>query len=391
MTGSLNVTTIGLCFAAILFIAVLISGLARRTVLSTAGLFLGAGFLLGGGALSLIQLSGDHEFVRIVAELALFSVLFTDGMHAGFADLRQAWRLPGRALILGMPLTFAVVALLARYVAGLDWPHSLLIGAVLAPTDPVFAAALIGRPEVPQRVRHLLNVESGLNDGLALPVVIILIGLAGHRDAHPLTLLAEVGLGIAVGFAVALAAVLLTRLSGFEATAKYEPFSAFAVALLVLTICAATHANMFLGAFTAGVTIATFGPELKESFQHLGEEITELLKLLAVFVFAALLSLETLAAPGWQGWVFAILVLVLARPMALLVALTHSPLTLGERLAVAWFGPKGFASVVYAIIVLGSGVPLAHQVFALSALAVALSILAHSSTDVLVARRFQQQ
>ncbi|MEV4477382.1 cation:proton antiporter [Nonomuraea sp. NPDC049504] len=389
MNGPSDIVIIGLCFAVVLFAAVLISGLARRTVLSTAALFLVAGFVLGGGGVSILELSGDHSGVRTVTELALFSVLFTDGMHTGFGDLRRAWRLPGRALILGMPLTFAMVALLGRYVAGLDWPHAFLLGAVLAPTDPVFAAAVIGRPEVPHRVRHLLNVESGLNDGLALPVVLVLVGLAGHRDAHVLTLLTEVGAGVVVGLVVASAAVLVLRFSGLRVTSKYQPFSALAVALLVLTICSATHANLFLGAFTAGVTVATAGPELKESFQQLGEQIAELLKLLSVFVFAALLTVDSLTAPGWRGWLFALLVLALARPMALLLVLTRSPLDRYERFSVAWFGPKGFASVVYAVIVLGSGIPLAGEVFALTALAVTLSILAHSSTDVLVARRFR--
>ncbi len=98
--------------------------------------------------------------MRELAELALFSVLFTDGMRTGVGDQRTAWRLPGRALILGMPLTFGITALLAHLVAGLPCLESMLVGAVLAPTDPVFASAIVGRPEVPQRLRRLLNVEN---------------------------------------------------------------------------------------------------------------------------------------------------------------------------------------------------------------------------------------
>lgn len=116
----------------------------------------------------------------MLAELALFSVLFTDGQRIGVRDLTLAWKLPGRALLLGMPLTFLVTGVLAVVVAGLPWPEALLVAAVLAPTDPVFAAAIVGREEVPGRMRHLLNVESGLNDGLALPVVLVLLGRSGR-------------------------------------------------------------------------------------------------------------------------------------------------------------------------------------------------------------------
>lgn len=100
-------------------------------------------------------------------------------MRVGFKDLRSAWRLPGRALLFGLPLTLALTAVFAHYIVGLPWLESLLLGAILAPTDPVFAAAIVGREEVPGRLRHLLNVESGVNDGLALPFVLVLLALTG--------------------------------------------------------------------------------------------------------------------------------------------------------------------------------------------------------------------
>src|SRR5665648_609208 len=129
-----------LCFAALLLVAVLISERANRTVLSTAVLFLLGGFVLGKGMLGVIDIRTGDPLVAGLAELALFSVLFTDGMRVGVADLRSAWRLPGRALLLGLPLTLVITAGAAHYVAGLPWLHSFLMGAILAPTDPVFAA-----------------------------------------------------------------------------------------------------------------------------------------------------------------------------------------------------------------------------------------------------------
>ncbi|GAA3742616.1 NhaP-type Na+/H+ or K+/H+ antiporter [Spinactinospora alkalitolerans] len=378
-----------LAFAVVLFAAVLVSEIAHRTVLSTAVLFLVAGFVLGDGVLGFIPLSQGTETVRQLAEFALFAVLFTDGMRLNFKQLRTQWRLPGRALGIGMPITFALIALLAHYLVGLNWLEAFLIAAVLSPTDPVFAAALVSREKVPQRVRHLLNVESGLNDGLALPVVLVLLALAANESPHPAALAGELALGIAVGVGLSYLAIVVQRLPLLSATARYGPLGAFAIGLAVLGLCSLTHANMFLGAFTAGVTIATASEETKAAFDHFGELVAELLKLAALLVFGAVMSPAFLADIPLSGWVFAVLVLVLARPVALLTALVGSDLGRDERLAVAWFGPKGFASVVYGLLVLHSGLAASNEVFHLVALAIAISILAHSSTDILIVRRFE--
>jgi NhaP-type Na+/H+ or K+/H+ antiporter len=313
-------------------------------------------------------------------------------MRVGWADLRAAWRLPGRALGWGLPLTLAVTAVLAHFVAGLDWSEALLIGAILAPTDPVFAAALVGNDKVPARLRHLLNVESGINDGLALPFVVLFLAVAaGSDDLHLADLGLELGIGLAIGVFLPLGAILLERSRLFAASTQYEPLNAVAIGLLVLAVGKATHGNLFLAAFAAGITVATFGPRQRESFEHFGELVAELLKLAALLVFGALISVDFLGDIPWTGWVFAVLALVVARPLALLVSFLGSRLALREQAAAMWFGPKGFASVVYGLLVLESGIPAADQVFHLVALTIVLSILAHSSTDVLVARAFDER
>ena len=379
-------------FAAVLLLAVLISSLAHRTILSTAVLFLAAGFLLGEETLGVLSLQPGSPIVATLAELALFAVLFTDGMRIGWADLRSAWRLPGRALGWGLPLTLLGTALLARYVAGLDWPEALLIGAVLAPTDPVFAAALVGNRRVPARLRHLLNVESGVNDGLALPFVVLFLTLASDsRQLHLGALASELALGVAIGVTVPVAAILAERTRFFAASTKYEPLNAVAIGLLVLALGKITHGNLFLAAFAAGVTVATFGPRQRDAFEQFGELGAELLKLAALLVFGALISVEFLGEFSWTGWVFAVLALLAVRPAALWVSFLGSRLSAREQFAVMWFGPKGFASVVYGLLVLESGIPAADTVFHLVALTIVISILAHSSTDILVARLFDQQ
>lgn len=377
-----------LAFAVVLFVGVLISGVAHRTVLSTAVLFLLAGFVLGEGVTGVLRLRPDDEIVVGLAEVALFSVLYTDGMRVGFTDLRKAWRLPGRALVLGMPLTFGVTAVLAHYVAGLPWMQSLLVGAVLAPTDPVFASAIVGREEVPRRLRSLLNVESGLNDGLALPVVLVLLSMLARDDVSARELLTELALGVFLGVVVPALAVLLIRSRYTSATPLYASLGGLSIGLMVLGIANLTHANLFLAAFTAGITIATLARDVEESFTEFGELVTELFKLAAILVFGALISPAFLGEIPLRGYAFAVLALLLARPVAIFVSLLRSRLPLWEQAVAAWFGPKGFASVVYGLLILEADAPLADEMFHLVALVIFASILAHSSTDVPIAHAF---
>ena len=371
-------------FAVALLVAVLVSAYARRSVLSTAVLFLLTG--VGLGAFGVGGRLDDTDIVRIIAEIALFSVLFTDGMRLGLRDVVGAWRLPGRALLFGMPLTFLGTAALAVWLVDIGWTEGLLIGAALAPTDPVFASAIVGRKEISGRLRHLLNVESGLNDGLALPVVILLLTLAGG-EGEVTAALTEVPLGIAIGVVVPWAVIRLERLRIFRASTPYEPLGGFAIGLLVFALALASHANLFLAAFAAGITVATLSEETVQRFHAFGELVTELVKLGALLVFGLVLDPTFLGEISLSGYVFALLALLLVRPVALAIALAGDPLPVQEKAAAAWFGPKGFASVVYGLLILESGIDGADRLFHLVAVVVAASIVAHSSTDALISSR----
>jgi NhaP-type Na+/H+ or K+/H+ antiporter len=378
-----------LVFAVVLLAAVLLSDLAQRSVLSTAVLFLVAGFLLGPAVGGVLPAGGtEDEVVTELAELALFAVLFTDGMRVGVRQLRSAWRLPGRALLLGMPLVFALTTLAAWGIAGLSLAEAALLGAVLAPTDPVFASAIVGREEVPARLRHLLNVESGVNDGLALPVVLVLLAVLGGESITAGEVGAELAGGVAVGIVVPWLAVRLEASRFLKADEGHRALIVVAVGLLVFALCDVLHANLFLAAFAAGVTLVSIAPRLTAAFHDLGELAAELLKLAALLVFGASISPQFLGEIPFSGWVFALVALLLVRPLALQVALARSALTRPERVVAGWFGPKGFASVVYGLIVAESSIPAADEIFHLTALVIVASMIAHSSTDVAVAHWF---
>ena len=379
-----------LVFASVLFVGVAISGLARRSILSTALLFLVAGVATGQIGVGFLDITSGNRSVAVLTELALFSVLFTDGMRAGLGDLRRAWRLPGRMLLIGMPITFGITTLVARVLIGLPWTESMLVAAALSPTDPVLASAIVGRHEVPVRVRHLLNVESGLNDGLALPIVVVVLDVVADEpfDIARLTL-AMVG-GLAIGAFVPLLAELLLRKVPGVVTERYEALAPVSIGMLVLSIADLTGANVFLAGFAAGSTLATVSPWLREAFSQFGELTTELLKLAALLVFGALLTTQALTDAGFAGLLFAVVTLTLARTVAVAIALAGTGVRGKEFVTVAWFGPKGFASVVYGLLILGAHVRDDQTMFGLIALTVVLSIAAHSSTDVTIADWFRR-
>jgi NhaP-type Na+/H+ or K+/H+ antiporter len=368
-------------FALTLLVAVLLSDLASRSILSAAVLFLVSGFLAGGSVIGAVRL--DSEIVSEVATLALFTTLFTDGMRAGVRDLRQSWRLPGRALLLGLPLSVLATALITHWLAGLGWRSSLLLGAVLAPTDPVFAGALLHQRGIPEGLRHLLNVESGINDGVALPLV---LWLTYQSPGGAVGLALPLVIGIGIGIAVPLLSDRLERSRWLGANEAYHALAGFAVALLVLTIARLAHGNELLGAFAAGVTVISLRPNISQQFREFIGNLASVFKFAGIFIFGALLSPALVRGLGPNDYILALLILVAVRPVTLSVALVGSDLPARERVVAGWFGPKGFASVLYAVMVLQSGVPSAEHLFHVAALVITGSMVLHSSTDVLAAR-----
>lgn len=376
-------------YASTLVVAVYLSGLAQQSILSTTVLFLAAGAALGPGLIGYLPFHEQSAIVPLLTQLALIAVLFTDGLKLDLATLRSGWRLSFRALVLGLPLTLAAIAVAARVLLGLTWLEALLIGAVLSPTDPVFAATIVRRTAVPERLRHLLQVESGLNDGLALPMVMVLLALNRESAPHFVLVALEVGGGVALGLVVPWLFVQGGRLLPMGPSERYLPLGAVAVAALLFTVCHMLGANQYLAEFVGGITLASLDPTRARRFHRLGDPLAELFKLAAVLMFGTLLTASVLNV-GVGPWLFAALCLLLARPAALGLALAGTRLGWRELGTAAWFGPKGFASVAFALLVLQSGGDRAGLLFDRAALVIALSIVLHSSSDVLVSRLFEK-
>jgi NhaP-type Na+/H+ or K+/H+ antiporter len=380
-----------LIFAITLMLAVLISALAQRTVLSTTVLFLAAGVLAGRGVFGALP-GLPAGFLRTLAELALFSVLFTDGMRAGGEPAPARTRaLVVRALVIAMPLTIAGLAAAAHWLLGMSWAAGLLIGAVLSPTDPIFISAIFRYQAVPYRLQRLLNVESGLNDGIALPLVIIFLSVMAAQPAHLGMVALELAGGVGLGIGIPWIGIKLESSRYFGAAGALQPLNAFALGLLVLAVAWPTGANIFLAAFAAGVTVARLSPGARHSFEGFGEGLTELLKLAAILIFGLELAPNLLLPLSWAEVAFILLALAGVRLAAMGVSLWGSVLSRGERWAVGWFGPKGFGSVVYGLMILELGTPLAARLAHLAGLTIMLSIVVYSSTDILVARGFERR
>jgi NhaP-type Na+/H+ or K+/H+ antiporter len=375
-------------YSAVLLVAALVSQRAERTLLSTSVIFLVAGCVFGRAVLGIVDADVGDARVAFLVDAALFAVLFTDGMRVDLAATRQRWRAPAAALALGLPLTIAATAVLARLLTGVPWTSAWLIGALLSPTDPAFAAAIVGRDEIPFRLRDLLNIESGLNDGLALPVVVLLLSIHGPPSTSNLHLALELVGGVAIGLVLPVVAMRLESAKGFAVSDRYEPIIAIGVGLLVFSVTKRTGANAFLGAFTAGVTMRQMNPKLVDAFRDHGEVISELLKLAAVLVFGSFLTTSLLTETTLLGYVFVACALFVVRPLILELVLIGVDLDQRERLAAAWFGPKGLAALAYSLLILKSGTAGAPAIFRVAALVITASMVLHSSTDVLVARRF---
>jgi NhaP-type Na+/H+ or K+/H+ antiporter len=284
-----------------------------------------------------------------------------------------------------MPLTIFGIALVGRYAANMSWLVALLLGAALSPTDPVFVAAIFQIDAVPKRIKRALNVESGLNDGLALTALTILLSAATAKGDSIPSVVWQLALGVAIGVAVPYIGIKVEQTSFFGAVGVFEPLLAVSLAVLVFAVCRSTGANEFLAAFSAGVTTATASTRASEAFRPFGELISELLKLSALLVFGAVIAPIVFVPLSWQEYVFLALAVFGIRPLVTAIAWLGTGVTKRELFTFGWFGPKGFASVIYGLLLLQAGLKHAAH---LVAIAVIMSIVVFSSTDIFVGRIF---
>ena len=368
----------------------LISGITHRSFLSLTALYVVAGIVLGRSGFEVLDFQAGDPVVEDLAIVALVLILFRDGLEVDAGMLQREWRVPLRKLVLAMPITAAVIAVAAHAIVGLDWVQAFLLGALLSPTDPVLSSSVVTNAIVPRRVRHSLNLESGLNDGLALaPVIALAAALTpGNTDfVWWRFILEDVSIGIAAGFAIGmLAGILLPREDQLREVIPGHQRVLFALGVAFGTygaIAYLDHGNAFLAVFVAAITLGVRRPELRHHVDEGADEIIEIVKLLVFVVFGSILSLHGLFEHGWGAVAMLVVTLLIARPIAIWIALAGArpPLDVQTKAFIAWFGPKGVATMVYSLFVLGEHVNGAVEITNLAALAVLGSVLAHGLTD----------
>ena len=370
-----------LVFGGLLVLGALVSGLAHRSFLSLAAVFVVAGFALGRGGLDVLHLDPASGFVADLAIVALVVILFRDGLEVEAEMLQRAWRLPLRKLVLAMPLTALVVAAAGHALTDLDWAECFLLGALLSPTDPVLSSSVVTNPRVPRIVRHSLNLESGLNDGLALPAVLAFTAalVGSGADGRPFVwwrfVLQDVSVGLVCGLVVAFAAArLMPRASEKSLYAIGTAFVAYGAAV-------GLSGNGLIAVFVCAIALGIMRADLRETFEHRANDVVEIVKLGVFVVFGSLLTLDGLFGDGWAAVAVVAVTLLVARPVAIWIALAGTRLATRTKGFMGWFGPKGVATMTFSLLVLSSDFGSAQRIFNLAALCAFASVIVHGLTD----------
>ena len=367
----------------------LLSGIARRSFLSLTAIFVIAGLALGPQGLGALEFEVESGFVATLAIVALIMILFRDGLDVDAEMLQTAWHLPLRKLILAMPLTAALVGCATKVLTDLSWTESLLVGALLSPTDPVLSSSVVTNPRVPRLVRHSLNLESGLNDGLALPAVLALTAALAVGSGGDFVwwrfVLQDISLGLVTGLVVGYAgARLMPRGLGLtaEITPHQKALYALGVALAAYGIAVLQpEGNPFIAVFVCAIVLGLLRRDIAECFVARSEDVIELVKLGVFVVFGSLLTFEGLFGDGWAAVAIAGFTLLLARPLAVLAALFRTRVDTTTKLAMGWFGPKGVATMAFSLFVLEAGLDSGERIFNIAALTVFFSVILHGVTD----------
>jgi NhaP-type Na+/H+ or K+/H+ antiporter len=379
--------------AALIFAWGTLSARLERFDVTAPIVFVVAGVVLTHGPLAPLGFAPSHELVRSLAEITLVLVLFSDASRVGLRDLRTDMTLCLRLLGIGLPLTIGLGTLLAfTLFNGMSIWLALLVGAALAPTDAALGAGMMVNPAVPARIRQLINVESGLNDGIATPVVLVAVAGAGTAASiGPGEAVAELALGVLIGAVVGSA-------GGFVVTAARRRGWAeggFAgSAVLALAVCAyacalAWHGNGFIAAFVGGIAFGAIGGRRGERLVPFVEETGALVSLLVWLSFGAVAVIPALTGLTWQTVVYAALSLTLIRMAPVAVALAGARLGGTAVALVGWFGPRGLASVVFALLALEDlGQHVAGPAVSVIGFTVLLSVIAHGATADPLARRY---
>ena len=356
-------------------------------------IFLGLGLLLGDGGLGVLQIDVHDEALEVVAILSLAFVLFLDAVNLRFDEGERAWLVPVLALGPGTLLTVGIVAAGARLIFGTSLVESLLLGSILASIDPVVLRDVVRDERVPRSIRQALTIEAGTNDIVVLPLILILSTIAlgqtgGASDwldaAGPALSRRSGGRGGGRVRSVWLIENLRART---PISREYRALYGVGTVLAAYVAGEAVGGSGFLAVFFAGAVIVKTDFDLCDCFLEYGEVTAEMAMLLAFVLFGALLSSLAGSIPLVPALLFALVVLFVARPVAIGLVLRRTVVSKRARTFIGWFGPRGLASLLFGLLVVLQGVPGAERLLAITGIVVITSVILHgvSATPLIAA------
>jgi NhaP-type Na+/H+ or K+/H+ antiporter len=374
--------------AAFAFVYSVVASRLEKTPVNGAVVFMAFGLVMGPMALGWLDMDPGSETLRTVAELTLALVLFTDSANADLATLRRSFRIPQRMLLISLPLTIAFgVGVGMLLFPDLPLLTVAVLATMLAPTDAALGKAVVTNPTVPAPIREGLNVESGLNDGICVPILFTFLALASGSEGSvtgiALRLLAEeIGIGLVVGVGLAAAGRSAIRAAADRGWLD-EPWTQLPVVALAFAcfgLAQAAGGSGFIACFTGGLVFGGLVKSNKELLLGRAETSGNLLSLLTWVMFGAAVVGQYISELDWRVVVYALLSLTIIRMLPTSLSLLGLGLRLDAQLFLGWFGPRGLASIVFAVIALGHNLVGSEILSATVVCTVALSIIAHGVT-----------
>ena len=373
--------------AVFIFLYSLVCGGLERTPINGAIVFAAVGLALGPLGFGILSMEVDAEELRTLAELTLALVLFTDASNANFSELKKSFHIPQRLLLIGLPITillgFGAGVILFD---GLTLLEIAIIATMLAPTDAALGKAVVTNESVPDNIREGLNVESGLNDGICVPILLIFLALAtstgneGGTSMLAFKLMAEaVGIGVAAGAGLTLVGVLLLKncVAKGWITETWRQFSVPALAVTCFAVAQWFGGSGFIACFVGGMLFGGIAKEKKHKFLLAAEGTGDTLALITWVVFGAVVVGRSIESLSWEVVLYALLSLTLIRMIPVFLVLTGMNLRTDEKLFIGWFGPRGLASIVFAVIVLNEHLPGGDTISMTVVCTIILSVIAH--------------
>ncbi|MEZ5460955.1 cation:proton antiporter [Dokdonella sp.] len=378
--------------------------LSRRlstSVLSLPMIFVAFGYAIGGAGADILDLRVNNGLLHGFAEFTLILVLFTDAAGVRLGELRRTYVLPARMLLIGMPLTILLGTLVAQWVAPeASWATALLVAAILAPTDAALAQAILSSDSVPGRVRQAINVESGLNDGLAVPVILLAATLCastagidsdGATDGFASFILLQLLLGPLVGVATGylLAKCVDRAVDSDSASDAGRAISVLAGAMLAWSVAEIVGGNGFIAAFMAGLALGNTLRCQRDFIVEFMESEGQILTILTFVIFGAILLPIGLEHATGKTVLLALLFLTLIRMLPIWISLLGTRLQPLEKFSLGWFGPRGLASILFALLIDEQyAIPGFDQILACVVLTVLFSVFLHGASAAPLARLF---